>query len=101
MTEPRKYIAPRRAEAKARTREKLIAAARQVWAEPGTYQTQGIREVAAAAGMSTGAVFANWPSKAALWRDAMGYQPPVDCLAVREALRYASRSLPADFEVAA
>lgn len=79
----------RRQAAKAATRQKLIVAARRLWAEPGTYETVGIREIAAEMGMSTGAVFANVASKADLWRIVMGYEPPVDCLAVRAALREA------------
>lgn len=80
----------RRQLAKAATRAKLIAAAQKLWAEPGTYVEKsgvGIREIAAEAGVSTGAVFANWESKADLWREAMGYEPPVDCEEVREALK--------------
>nr|WP_313429391.1 helix-turn-helix domain-containing protein [Brevundimonas diminuta] len=46
-----------------------------------------IRDIAAAAGMSTGAIFANWSGKEELWREAMGYEPPVDCEAVRAALK--------------
>lgn len=76
----------KRQTAKAATRAKMIEAARKLWAEPGTYETIGIREIAAEMGMSTGAVFANVDSKANLWRDAMGYEPPVDCAEVRAAL---------------
>lgn len=80
----------RRVAAKAATRAKIIAAARKLWAEPGTYETQGIREIAAEMGMSTGAVFANFKTKAGVWREAMGYEPPVDCAEVREALKAAA-----------
>lgn len=73
--------------AKAATRAKMIAAARTMWAEPGTYEAIGIREIAEEMGMSTGAVFANVASKADLWRIAMGYEPPVDGPAVRKLLR--------------
>jgi len=73
--------------AKADTRAKVIAAAQALWAEPGTYEFWGIRDIAAHIGMSTGAVFANFASKADLWREAMGYEPPVDCEAVRAALK--------------
>lgn len=76
--------------AKAATRAKLIAAARKLWAEPGTYEAVGIREIAAEMGMSPGAVFANVASKADLWRLAMGYEPPVDGPAVRKVLRAAA-----------
>jgi AcrR family transcriptional regulator len=80
----------RRQQAKARTRTKMIEAARKLWAEPGSYERVGIREIAAEMGMSTGAVFANIASKADLWREAMGYEPPVDSHAVREFLRAAA-----------
>lgn len=60
--------------------------ARRLWAEPGSYEAGDIRSIAAEAGYSTGAVFANFDSKADLWREVMGYEPPVDCIAVRRAL---------------
>lgn len=80
----------RRQLAKAETRVKIIAAARKLWSAPGTYEAIGIREISAEAGMSTGAIFANWKGKAELWREAMGYEPPVDCETVRAALRNAA-----------
>lgn len=76
----------RRQHAKAQTRAKALASARRLWAEPGTYEAVGIREIAADMGMSTGAVFANFDSKADLWREAMGYEPPVDGPEVRALL---------------
>lgn len=79
----------RRQLAKAATRTKVMDAARRLWAEPGSYEAGDIRSIAKAAGMSTGAVFANFDSKADLWRAVMGYEPPVDCAAVREALQSA------------
>jgi len=84
----------RREVAKAATRAKLLAAARDLWAMPGSYEAIGIREVSGHIGMSTGAVFANWDSKADLWREAMGYEPPVDGPAVREALIAQSLQIP-------
>lgn len=76
----------RRQQAKAATRAKLITAARDLWSI-NTYEEIGIRDIADAAGVSTGAVFANWDSKGALWREAMGYAPPVDCPEVRALLK--------------
>lgn len=73
----------RRQQAKIATRAKLLETARRVWAEPGTYEAATMRVIAAAAGMSTGAIFANWPGKEDLWREAMGYEPPVDGPQVR------------------
>lgn len=84
------YASKVRAEAKAKTRAKLIAAARKLWAEPGTYEAVGIREIAAEMSMSTGAVFSHVASKADLWRIAMGYEPPVDGPEVRKLLRAAA-----------
>ena len=91
----------RRDMAKAATRAKILDSARRLWGDPGTYEFFGIRDIAAGAGMSTGAVFANWPSKEALWREAMGYAPPVDCAVVREALRRESLVIPSPLPEAA
>lgn len=77
----------RRQQSKAETRAKVLESARRLWAEPGTYEFFGIRDIAAGAGMSTGAVFANFASKADLWREAMGYEPPVDGPEVRALLQ--------------
>lgn len=70
----------KREKAKAATRQKTIDAAKKLWAEPGSYQRDGhgIRELAALMGMSTGAVFANFETKADVWRAAFGTEPPVD-----------------------
>jgi AcrR family transcriptional regulator len=68
-TEARK--APtRRALAKQQTRNKVLAAARQLFSEHG-YEGATIRDIAAAAGMSTGAVFANFSDKSDLFREIM------------------------------
>src|SRR5437868_12739305 len=60
----------RRALAKQQTRLKVLAAARQLFSEAG-YEGATIRDIAAAAGMSTGAVFANFTDKSDLFRDIM------------------------------
>lgn len=57
--------------AKAETREKVLKAARDLWAEPGSYERGTIRQIAQAAGMSTGAIFANFKGKADLWAAAL------------------------------
>ena len=57
-----------RALAKLRTREKIIAAARALFAERG-YEGATIRDIAKAAGMSTGAVFASFTDKSDLFID--------------------------------
>lgn len=79
----------RRAEAKAKTRAQILLAAYALWAEPGTYDAVGMRDIATVAGVSTGAIFANWKTKADLWREVMGYEPPVDGPEVRAALQAA------------
>ena len=57
-----------RALAKQRTREKIVGAAKMLFAEPG-YEGATIRDIAKAAGMSTGAVFASFTDKADLFTD--------------------------------
>jgi AcrR family transcriptional regulator len=56
----------RRQAAKVRTRQKVLDAARQLFAERG-YDAATIRDIAKEAGMSTGAVFANFQDKAELF----------------------------------
>jgi AcrR family transcriptional regulator len=60
----------RRALAKQQTRSKVLAAARKLFSENG-YEGATIRDIAAAAGMSTGAVFANFSDKSDLFREIM------------------------------
>lgn len=60
----------RRALAKQQTRLKVLAAARRLFSEQG-YEGATIRDIAAAAGMSTGAVFANFADKSDLFREIM------------------------------
>lgn len=60
----------RRALAKQQTRAKVLAAARRMFSEEG-YEGATIRDIAAAAGMSTGAVFANFSDKSDLFREIM------------------------------
>jgi AcrR family transcriptional regulator len=60
----------RRALAKQQTRAKVLAAARRLFSEEG-YEGATIRDIAAAAGMSTGAVFANFADKSDLFREIM------------------------------
>ncbi len=61
----------RRALAKQRTREKVLASARQLFTERG-YEGATIRDIAKAAGMSTGAVFASFADKAELFDEILG-----------------------------
>ena len=60
----------RRALAKQQTRAKVLAAARRLFSEQG-YEGATIRDIAAEAGMSTGAVFANFTDKSDLFREIM------------------------------
>jgi AcrR family transcriptional regulator len=59
-----------RALAKQQTRAKVLQAARTLFSEQG-YEGATIRDIAAAAGMSTGAVFANFTDKSDLFREIM------------------------------
>ncbi len=60
----------RRALAKQQTREKVLLAARQLFTERG-YEGATIRDIAKAAGMSTGAVFASFADKSELFGDIL------------------------------
>jgi AcrR family transcriptional regulator len=63
-------VPTRRALAKQQTRAKVLQAARKLFSEEG-YEGATIRDIAAAAGMSTGAVFANFSDKSDLFREIM------------------------------
>lgn len=73
----------RRAQAKAKTRAHILATAKALFLEKG-YHSTTMRDVAKAAGMSTGAIFANWEGKDALYREIYGHDP-VDAEAGRRA----------------
>ncbi len=75
----------RRALAKQQTRSKVLAAARRLFSEQG-YEGATIRDIAAAAGMSTGAVFANFTDKSDLFQEIM----LTDMIALGEAMRQAA-----------
>lgn len=64
----------RRQAAKMRTADKVLEAARHHFSTVG-WEKGTIRAIAKQAGMSTGAVFANYESKAVLYRAAMGHDP--------------------------
>ena len=53
------------------TREKLLGAATAVFSERG-YDGAGVQEIARRAGLTTGAIYANFPGKAALLFEAIG-----------------------------
>lgn len=71
--------------AKLKTRQRLINAARSAWAQPGSYEARGIRDVAAKAGLSTGAVFAHFDTKEDLWRAVFETPAPIDSALTRAA----------------
>jgi AcrR family transcriptional regulator len=75
----------RRQAAKAATADRVLRAARGHFETVG-YEQATIRTIAKAAGMSTGAVFANYADKAELYLQAMGH-PPVTPEIGRQALR--------------
>ena len=76
----------RRALAKARTREKILASAKELFTAKG-YEGATIRDIAAAAGMSTGAVFASFSDKSELFQEIL----TADHETVYEAMRSAAR----------
>lgn len=78
-------VPTRRALAKQQTRTKVLAAARRLFSEQG-YEGATIRDIAAAAGMSTGAVFANFTDKSDLFREIM----MTDMVALADAMRDAA-----------
>ncbi len=78
-------VPTRRALAKQQTRAKVLAAARRLFSEQG-YEGATIRDIAAEAGMSTGAVFANFTDKSDLFREIM----ITDMEALGEAMREAA-----------
>lgn len=73
-------VPTRRALAKQQTRAKVLRAARALFSEQG-YEGATIRGIASAAGMSTGAVFANFTDKSDLFREIL--EADMDALAER------------------
>lgn len=63
-----------RVQAKARTRDKVMVAARAIFDEKG-YAAATIRDIAKSIGMSTGAIFASFKDKAALYQALYGHKP--------------------------
>jgi AcrR family transcriptional regulator len=86
---PAKAVKPgARALAKQRTRERVLAAARRLFTELG-YEGATIRQIAQAAGMSTGAVFASFADKDALFEEIILADDALRIDAMREAVRNA------------
>lgn len=91
-----------RALAKQRTRAKILASARDLFAERG-YEGATIRDIARAAGMSTGAVFASFADKAELFDEIVtaGYRAvEADMAAAAEAAGTVDEALVELFSVA-
>jgi len=63
-----------RAEAKDASRQAILAAARNLFTLL-QYEHVTVRMIARSSGYSTGALFAHWPSKAALFRELYGRRP--------------------------
>ncbi|GAA0394625.1 hypothetical protein GCM10009093_21480 [Brevundimonas terrae] len=78
-------ITNKRILAKIRTRQRVMDAARTLWATPGSYTAQGIREIAAEAGLSTGSVFSNFDTKEDLWLAVFECPAPIDSALTRAA----------------
>ncbi|MBD3832840.1 MAG: helix-turn-helix transcriptional regulator [Brevundimonas sp.] len=64
----------KREASKAATRAKVVSAAAKLFADVG-YEKATIRDIAKSATMSTGAVFANFEDKAALYTAIQGHAP--------------------------
>ncbi len=73
-----------RALAKRRTREKVLAAGKRLFSERG-YEGATIRDIASAAGMSTGAIFASFADKSDLFGEVLATQQEALLTAMREA----------------
>lgn len=58
----------------AHNRAKLLGAAREAFDRAG-YEGASMRGIARAAGLSTGAIFANWTDKPELYREVYGHAP--------------------------
>ncbi len=78
-------IATRRADAKARTRLKVLEAARNLFMERG-YEAATIRDIASRADLSTGAVFASFTDKADLFNAVMTDDLTAQLVITRRAL---------------
>jgi len=74
----------KRALAKQRTREKILAAAKTLFSERG-YEGATVRDIASAAGMSTGAVFASFADKSDLFVDIVSAESEARLEVMRQA----------------
>jgi len=83
QAEPADIASPRQA-GKARSRQSLLRAAKQLFAERG-YEGATMREIAARAGLSTGAVFASFADKADLFDAVLQADAEIQAQAMRKA----------------
>ena len=74
----------RRALAKLKTRQSLLTAGKHLFSERG-YDASTVRDIAAAAGMSTGAVFANFADKSDLFSEILAGDQDTVASAMRRA----------------
>jgi AcrR family transcriptional regulator len=72
---------------KQRTRQKILQVAKKLFADRG-YEGATIRDIAAAAGMSTGAVFANFADKGDLFAEIAGAEHEALLEAMRDAAQH-------------
>lgn len=63
-----------RTESKAANRAALVAAAKTLFESAG-YEASSLRDIAAAAGLTTGTFFANFTDKRELYREIFGHNP--------------------------
>src|SRR5687768_131966 len=76
----------RRAQAKLQTRDKVLQAAKRLFIDRG-YEAATIRDIAQEAGMSTGAVFANFTDKNHLFHEVMGNDVEAHAVIVRDIVK--------------
>lgn len=101
MTDTTEERPNRRQIAKAKTTARVLEAARTLFARDG-FQKATIRAIANEAGMSTGAVFASFENKDALYFAAHGHDPitPEEGVILLAALRIAKPWVDAGFDEA-
>jgi AcrR family transcriptional regulator len=90
--------ASKRAIEAAETRRSIVMGAKAAFAAR-PYESVTMREIADLAGCSTGAIFANWPGKDALFAEVMGRPPITDAMGAKLltlARRYGANRADAD-----
>lgn len=77
-------MARKRKDEQAARRAAIVEAARQLFIDL-PYGQVTMRKIAVAAGCTTGGIYSNFDTKAAIWREAMGSEPPTDSILTRHA----------------